>query len=305
MFEDENINPDAANPIDEIDGQQRVVANQHADRIHQVQIKIPPFWKADLELWFLQIEAQFASANIRSDLSKYNQIVGKLDTDTLSAVSDIVKNPPENNKYQAIKIRLTNQFAETDRKKLKTLFRDLSLDDDKPSDLFRKMKDKSCNRVSDDLLLELWTARLPQQIQGILSCSNEPLAQQVIMADKIFETMDHNSIQALSTPTDFAKYICQLELNLCKKISIVLDPAPGMIIVFAPHPVRLTEHHRIQIIAGTINNTKIKLLNVIPIRNPPVLTTKTRTQKTRLPIEPSAIRCKLKHKSLIYSRKKY
>ncbi len=41
------------------------------------------------------------------------------------------------------------------------------------------------------------------------------ITQQVIMADKIFETLDHNSIQALTqkiqTKSDYATQICQLE----------------------------------------------------------------------------------------------
>lgn len=204
---------------DDVDGPQHRVAhnNNNQGSVNTIQIKIPPFWKADPELWFFQIEAQFTSANIRSDLSKYNQIVGKLDTDTLTAVSDIVKNPPANNKYQTLRDRLTSQFAETDRQKLKTLFNDLSLNDGKPSDLLRKMKDKSCNKVGDELLQELWCNRLSHQIQAILSCSNEPLAQQVKMADKIYDTLDHSSIQALSKKqqqlfdSDLVKKLCTLE----------------------------------------------------------------------------------------------
>ncbi|KAG4081132.1 hypothetical protein HA402_011977 [Bradysia odoriphaga] len=73
------------------------------------------------------------------------------------------------------------------------------------------MKDKSCGKVGDDLLLELWTNRLPQQIQAILSCSTAQLEQQVILADKIYETIDHTSINALSHHSDFTKQICKLE----------------------------------------------------------------------------------------------
>lgn len=203
---------------DETDGNPQAVAgnNDNRGRINTIQIKIPPFWKADPELWFLQLEAQFSSAGIRADLSKYNQIVGKLDSDILSKVSDIVKNPPAANKYLTLKNRLLHEFQESDKKKLRTLFNDLSLNEDKPSDLLRKMRDKSCNIVSDALLQELWTNRLPQQIQAILSCSSEPLNQQVIMADKIFETLDHTSIQAITSTsrksdTDIATQFCKLE----------------------------------------------------------------------------------------------
>lgn len=79
------------------------------------------------------------------------------------------------------------------------------------------MKDKSCNKVSEELLQELWTNRLPQQIKAILSCSTATLAEQVTMADKIHETMDTNSIQALSNQqqklldSDFNKKFCKLE----------------------------------------------------------------------------------------------
>lgn len=206
----------AVDPDEQVDGHRINAAPNDNNAVRQIQIKIPPFWKADPALWFFQIEAQFATAGIRADLSKYNQIVGKLDTDTLTAVSDIVKNPPANDKYLTLRNRLTNQFTESDRKKLKTLFNDLSLTDDKPSDLIRKMRDKSCNMIGDDLLHELWSNRLPQQIQSILSCSNAPLNEKIIMADKIFETLDLNSIQVLSKKdpqfdSDLAKQFSKLE----------------------------------------------------------------------------------------------
>jgi hypothetical protein len=209
----------AADPIDEIDGPPLAAAGQNQARINTVQLKIPPFWKTDPELWFFQVEAQFATAYIRSDLSKYNQIVGNLDSDTLSSVSDIIKHPPANDKYITLKNRLTNQFTESDRKKLHTLFSDLSLNDNKPSDLLRQMRNKSCNKVGEELLQELWTNRLPQQIQAILSCSTVPLTQQVIMADKIYETIDHSTIQALShtnqlSDSDFNKKFCKLEVMI-------------------------------------------------------------------------------------------
>lgn len=226
MAEAQNANANAddlneallENIYEQVDGtQQQAIPAYLADgRVNTAQIKIPPFWTKDPELWFLQIEANFASAGIRADLSKYNQIVGKLNTDILTAVSDLVKNPPATNKYLALKNRLIHEFKESDRKKLKTLFNDLNLNEGKPSELLRRMKDKSCNKVGNDLLLELWTNRLPQQTQAILSCCNDPLDQQVILADKIHETMDPNSIQVLSkshqpSDSDFKIQFCKLE----------------------------------------------------------------------------------------------
>lgn len=86
----------------------------------------------------------------------------------------------------------------------------------KPSDLLRKMKELSCDKVGDDLLQTLWLQRLPQQLQTILSASTVQLPQLVILADKIFETMEISSIQAVSSQTqrsdsDFTNAFCQLE----------------------------------------------------------------------------------------------
>lgn len=208
---------------EEVDGNIQPIANANERRVNAVQIKLPPFWKADPELWFLQIEAQFSSNGIRADLSKYNQIVGKLDSDILSKVSDIVKNPPLTHKYDAIKNRLTKEFTESDKKKLRTLFNDLSLNEDRPSDLLHKMREKSCNKVGDELLQELWSNRLPQQIQAILSCSNVPLDTQVELTDKIFETLDTTSINAVSkkSDTDIDTRFCKLEeqiASLCQEV---------------------------------------------------------------------------------------
>lgn len=96
--------------------------------------------------------------------------------------------------YIAIKNRLIKRFTDSDQKKLNHLFTDLTIGDLKPSDLLRKMKALSCGKVGDELLQILWLQRLPQQIQTILSASNDVLDQLIILADKIFETMELSSI---------------------------------------------------------------------------------------------------------------
>lgn len=200
----------------EVDGAQAPAPINNDNNIRSVHLKLPPFWKAKPQLWFMQIEAQFQTNAIRADSTKYNHLVGKLDTDILDKVSDIVMNPPANNRYQTLKDRLIKEFSDSDRKKLKCLFKADSYNGEKPSELLRHMKDNTCNKVSDDLLQELWFNRLPQNIQSILSCSSEPLEQLSLMADKIYETMNLDTIQAFSTQhqvsdSDLAKQICNLE----------------------------------------------------------------------------------------------
>lgn len=170
--------------------------------VNRIQVRVPPFWKQNPQLWFRQLEAQFANSAIVNDLTKFNTIVGVIESDILSAVSDIVLNPPAANLYDTIKQRLIQQFSDTENKKLKSLLNDLTLGDMKPSDLLRKMRELSCGKVGDDLLKTLWLQRLPVTIQTVLAISNDNLNQLTVMADTMFDITDIASIQAIKTKTD-------------------------------------------------------------------------------------------------------
>ena len=76
--------------------------------VSAVSLKIATFWAADPEVWFAQIEAQFASRNppITVDSTKFNHVAAALDNNTASAVRSIILNPPANNKYDALKVAL-------------------------------------------------------------------------------------------------------------------------------------------------------------------------------------------------------
>lgn len=177
-----------------------VVGNQPQNNaINRVQVKVPPFWKKNPQLWFKQLEAQFANSNIVNDLTKFNAIVGVIESDILSFVSDIVLAPPVANMYELIKARLISEFTDSDQKKLKGLLLELTLGDMKPSTLLRKMKELSCNKVSDELLQTLWLQRLPHTIQTVLSTSTDDLDHLATMADTMHEVAEASSIQAVST----------------------------------------------------------------------------------------------------------
>lgn len=170
--------------------------------VNRLAVRTPPFWKINPRLWFRQIEGQFATAGIVNDLTKFNTIIGVIDSDILSTVSDLVLNPPANNIYDALKQRLIKQFTESNSKKLKILLQELQLGDMKPSDLIRKMRELACGVVGDDLLQELWIQRLPATMQAVLSSHDGTLDQLITIADKIFDSTQHNAIQTLSQDSD-------------------------------------------------------------------------------------------------------
>ena len=62
--------------------------------VNRVSVKLPPFWEVDPATWFVNVEAQFALANIVTDETKYNYVVANLDPKYWVEVQDILWNPP-------------------------------------------------------------------------------------------------------------------------------------------------------------------------------------------------------------------
>lgn len=149
--------------------------------------KAPAFWKSNPAVWFVQIEAQFESHRITKDRTKYNYVISAIDTQVLDQVSDLILDPPEEERYLALKERLLNQFSDTEQTKLKKLLSELELGTKRPSHLLREMKALSKSTMNVSLLKSLWLQRLPNNVQAILSISSEPLEKLSELADKIIE----------------------------------------------------------------------------------------------------------------------
>ncbi|XP_067132435.1 uncharacterized protein [Centruroides vittatus] len=161
--------------------------NDLMPEVSRVALKLPQFWDKEADLWFINIEAQFKLADISHDTTKYYAVVSALNSEVLSYVSDIVKNPPKENLYQTLKDRLIAEFSDSEQKRVKDLLSNAVLGDDKPSHLLRKMRQLANNKVGEEFLRTLWIQRLPKETQAILSVSDGDLDKLAQMADKILE----------------------------------------------------------------------------------------------------------------------
>ena len=56
-------------------------------------VRIPPFWAADPEMWFAQVETQFALFNVKVDAKKFNYVAGNLDARYAAEVRGILTLP--------------------------------------------------------------------------------------------------------------------------------------------------------------------------------------------------------------------
>ena len=108
---------------------------------HAVGLKLPVFWADHPRVWLQQAEAQFAVRNVTADNTKYHYVVAALDQATALRVIDVLEEPPQHNKYDNLKQRLTDLFGLSRRQRVDQLL-DIglhSLSDRRPSQLMDEM----------------------------------------------------------------------------------------------------------------------------------------------------------------------
>ena len=169
-------------------------------RVTKVQVKVPPFWTEQPEIWFAQIEAQFSNAIIKTDLAKFNTVVASIESNVLSQVRDAILTPPECQKYENLKKKIIECYSVSQQKKMNKLLSDLDLGDRKPSQLLNEMRHLGPN-VDETMLKTLWMQRLPMQIRSILSASDESLSKLAMLADIINEVAECRPINEVKAST--------------------------------------------------------------------------------------------------------
>lgn len=137
--------------------------------VFKVSIRIPPFWPEEPEIWFAQVEGQFAINKITSDVTKFNYIIGQLDNQYSREVKDIIISPPVANRYEKLKAELIKRLSASNEKKLKQLLMHEELGDRKPSRFLRHLQGLAGVEVPDDFLKTIWISRLPVGIQTVLA----------------------------------------------------------------------------------------------------------------------------------------
>lgn len=152
----------------------------------RVAVRIPPFWPDEPEIWFAQVEGQFAIANITADATKFNYVIGQLEPQYAKEVKDIIVKPPSTDKYEKLKCELIKRLSSSNEKKVNQLLIHEELGDRKPSQFLRHLQSLAGINVPEDFIKSIWTNRLPENIQTVIaaqtSVSLEVLAD---IADRI------------------------------------------------------------------------------------------------------------------------
>lgn len=166
--------------------------------VNAVSVKMIPFWRSNPQAWFLQLESQFDLAGINQEQTKFNHLLGALDESVFGELSDLIANPPRENKFTVFKEALISRLSKSDNHKIKQLLNELVLGDSRPSHLLREMRTLGAGKFSDEILKSLWLQRLPSHIQGILACSSGSVDELSVMADKIIEVSGKREVYSVS-----------------------------------------------------------------------------------------------------------
>ena len=190
-----------------------------AASIDRVATKIPPFWARDPELWFRQVESQFALSGITNDDTKFHYVTGNLDARYAEDVRDILVDPPETGKYQLLKTELIRRLGTSQEKKTRQLLEQEEMGDRKPSQFLRHLRGLAGTAVPDELLKTIWLGRIPASMRVILVTQTEAgLDKMAEFADAVSDALpERHQVAAVSTDS-FETMLERLTIHITTKM---------------------------------------------------------------------------------------
>lgn len=99
-----------------------------------------PVYSPSVQIWFAQLDAIFQARHITTQQTKFTYILEKIPAEVTSEVSDTLLRPPTDKPYDILKDAILSRTGCSEEKKLKELLTDVTLGNNKPSQLLRRMQ---------------------------------------------------------------------------------------------------------------------------------------------------------------------
>ena len=186
-----------------------------------ITLKLPPYWPADPELWFAQVEAQFATRHVTTDGTKYSYLVASLTPESAAEVRDLLITPPDTDRYKGLKEALVKRTTNSEQARIKQLLTTEELDGRRPTQLLRRMRQlvgSNTALVPEDLLKQIFVPRLPNHVQLMLTAHDSlTLDKCAELADKLMDVIGPQVSALTPSPMDDVA-VLRKELNEIKDL---------------------------------------------------------------------------------------
>ncbi|KAL3978877.1 hypothetical protein ACER0C_019939 [Sarotherodon galilaeus] len=177
-----------------------------------VALKLPDFWLHDPPSWFVHVEAQFALRGISADDTKYHHVVASLDPLATRRAMTLLRDPPAQGKYAALKELLLRRYALSDAERAEQLLNLSGLGGGTALELMENMLSLLGPDDGGFLFVHLFLHQLPAAVRAVLA--NSPLlpakdyrslaeeADRILLASRTFDVhaLATDSPAAPSTP---------------------------------------------------------------------------------------------------------
>ncbi|KAL3983488.1 17beta-estradiol 17-dehydrogenase / 3beta-hydroxysteroid 3-dehydrogenase [Sarotherodon galilaeus] len=138
-----------------------------------VTLKLPDFWLHHPPSWFVHVEAQFVLRGISADDTKYHHVVASLDPLATRRVMTLLRDPPAQEKYAALKELLLRRYALSDAERAEKLLNLSGLGGGTALELMENMLSLLGPDDGGFLFAHLFLRQLPAAMRAVLT--NSPL----------------------------------------------------------------------------------------------------------------------------------
>ncbi|XP_075162744.1 uncharacterized protein LOC142235374 [Haematobia irritans] len=189
--------------IDESDAQ-KLGEDQSAQETANVSVvyarlPLPVLSSSNIESWFVTMDFWFTASGISADRQKTATVLAALDPSVISQLTDVIAAMPQVERYEYIRSKIIEHFADSEQRRLNRLLSELPLGDRKPSELYHEMKRVAGTTLGEAALKSLWIKRLPDVVQPVVAASTGPASEFTKIADSIVDAVSTSHIRAVSS----------------------------------------------------------------------------------------------------------
>lgn len=188
--------------------------------------EMPKINSKNTEQSIAKLEEWLHLNGVTDDNRKYSTLKMQLDSSTYSQVGNVLYQPPETGKYDALKKAVIKVFTDSETKRMQNLIDGLQLGDKKPSMLLTEMRNLHRGKSMDETIFtQLWMKRLPSNVTSVLGAltktlnANTPpptLEQLAEAADSIMENAQSgsNNINSIANTSKNTSHIDDLQKTI-------------------------------------------------------------------------------------------